>query len=89
MPMMGELVALLIVSVLLVVWAGVILQEQAHDEREVVLKMKSGRVAYLSGLGILLLALILQGLEHAIDPWIAVSLGVMVAAKLIARSYLE
>ena len=89
MPMMGELVALLLVSVGLIVWAGFILQEQAQDEREVLLKMKSGRIAYVSGLAILLIALVVQGLEHQIDPWIAISLGVMVAAKLIARTYLE
>jgi hypothetical protein len=89
MPMMGELVAVMIVSVGLVFWAGVILQEQAKDEREVALKMKSGRIAYLSGLAILLIALIVQGLAHDVDPWIAVSLGVMVAVKLVTRIYLE
>ena len=87
--MMGEMVALTLVSVGLIVWAGFILQEQPQDEREVVLKMKSGRIAYVSGLAILLTALIVQGMQHSIDPWIAVSLGVMVAAKLIARTYLE
>lgn len=89
MPMMGELVAVIVISVFLVFWAGAILQEQALDEREVALKMKSGRIAYLSGLAILLIALIVQGISHTIDPWIPVSLGVMVAAKLLTRIYLE
>ncbi len=89
MPMMGEMIALLIVVILLLVWAGFVLQEQAHDEREVILKMKSGRVAYLSGLGVLMLALVVQGFAHAIDPWIAIALVVMVLSKLFTRLYLE
>ncbi len=85
MPMMGEMTALLVVVVLLLVWSGFVMQEVAHDEREVLLKMRSGRVAYLSGLGVLMVALIVQGLSHAIDPWIAVALAVMVVAKLVTR----
>jgi hypothetical protein len=89
MPMMGEMIALLIVVILLLVWAGFVLQEKAHDEREVTLKMKSGRVAYLSGLGVLMVALVVQGFVHAIDPWIAIALAVMVLSKLFTRLYLE
>ncbi len=89
MPMMGEMTALLLVVILLLVWAGFVMQETAHDEREVLLKMKSGRVAYLSGLGVLMVALVVQGFAHAIDPWIAVALAVMVVAKLFTRLYEE
>ena len=89
MPMMGEMTALLIVVILLIAWAGFVMQETTQDEREVLLKMKAGRVAYLSGLAVLLLALIIQGFAHAIDPWIAISLAVMVLAKLGSRLYLE
>jgi uncharacterized membrane protein len=89
MPMMGEMMVLLLVVILLLVWAGFVMQETAHDEREVLLKMKSGRVAYLSGLGVLMLALVVQGISHAIDPWIAITLAVMVVTKLITRLYEE
>lgn len=89
MPMMGEMVALLIVTLLMVVWAGFVLQEQTKDEREVELKMKSGRTAYLSGIAVLMVALVVQGFAHAIDPWVAGALATMVAVKLITRIYLE
>lgn len=89
MPMMGELMALLLVVVLLIVWAGFVLKEVAHDEREVLLKMKAGRVAYLSGLGVLTLGLVVQGIGEVIDPWIAIALAVMVISKLLTRLYLE
>lgn len=89
MPMMGEMTALLLVVILLLIWAGFVMQENAHDEREVLLKMKSARVAYLSGLAVLMLALVVQGIEHAIDPWIAIALAVMVVTKLFIRLYEE
>lgn len=89
MPMMGEMVALLLVVLLLLVWVGFVMQEKAHDEREVELKMRSGRTAYLSGFGILIIALVVQGMAHSIDPWIPVSLAVMVLAKLLTRTFLE
>lgn len=89
MPMMGEMIALLVVSLLMLAWVGFVMKEVAHDEREVLLKMKSGRIAYLSGLGVLMLALIAQGLQHTIDPWIAIALAVMVLTKLLIRIYEE
>ncbi len=89
MPMMGEMTALLIVTVLLCVWVGLILFETVHDEREAGLRHQSGRVAYLTGISVLLLALLIQGFSHAIDPWIPVTLAVMVVAKQLTRLYLE
>jgi hypothetical protein len=89
MPMMGEMFALLFVVILLIVWVGFVVKEHAKDEREMFLKMRSGRVAYLSGLIILTIALILQGLTHTIDPWIAVALAVMVFAKLATWLFVE
>lgn len=89
MPMMGELVALVCVTVLLVVWASFVLSETAADEREVQLRVQSGRLAYLAGLAVLLCALIFQTLTHTIDPWIPVALAAMVLVKHISRLYLE
>ena len=65
------------------------MQEKTTDEREVALKLRSTRIAYLSGLGVLMAALVVQGLNHAIDPWIAVAVAVMVVVKLYTRLYLE
>ncbi len=89
MPMMGEMVALVFGTVLLLAWAGFILAERAADEREVQLKVQSGRAAYLAGLGVLTVALVVQGLAHAIDPWIPLALATMVVVKLGSRLYLE
>ena len=89
MPMMGEMTALLLVTALLMVWVGFILFETVHDEREAMLRHQSGRFAYLAGISILLLALLMQGFAHAIDPWIPVTLAMMVVVKQATRLYLE
>ena len=87
MPMGAQLVVLLAAAVLACVWSGFILYERASDEREALHAMHAARIAYLSGIAVLTLALLLQGLAHAIDPWIPLALGVMVIAKLVARLY--
>jgi uncharacterized membrane protein (UPF0182 family) len=89
MPMMGEMVALVIVTVLLMVWMGFIMFEHTADEREAVLKYQSGRLAYLAGLSVLLIALLVQGFTHAIDPFVPLALAVMVIVKQLSRLYLE
>ena len=89
MPMMGEMIMLLIVTILLLAWVGFVMFENTVDEREEALNFQSGRVAYLVGIGSLLIALVVQGFTHTIDPWIPVVLAVMVFAKFGTRYFLE
>jgi len=89
MPMGVQLAVLLGAAVLACVWTGFVLYERAGDEREALHTMHAGRIAYLSGIAVLTLALIVQGLSHAIDPWIPGALGAMVVAKLAARLYAD
>lgn len=88
MPPMAAMVALVCAAVLLCVWVGFVMYEQAGDEREAAHRMHAGRAAYLSGVGVLTVALLIQGFSHTIDPWVAAALGAMVLAKLLARFYL-
>lgn len=71
------------------VWTGFIIKEKATDEREATHRMLSGRIAYLSGLGVLTAGLVVQGFQHHVDPWVAAALGVMIVSKLLANIYLE
>lgn len=87
MPPMAGMMALLAAAVLLAVFAGFVMHENGGDEREVAHRMNAGRIAYLSGIGTLTIALIVQGFAHAIDPWILITLGVMVLAKIVSRFY--
>ena len=85
MPNMVQMVALTIAAALLAVFAGFFLRESAEDEREIIHRMRAGRAAFLSGILVLTVALVYQGLTHSIDRWILIALGAMILAKLVAR----
>jgi hypothetical protein len=89
MPMMGEMVTLAVVTVALVLFLAFVITEAAIDEREVILAMRSGQVAYVAGILALLCALVMQVMAHAVDPFVPVALAVMVGSKVAARWYLE
>ena len=89
MPAPAQMAALLGAAVLACIWVGFVLYERARDEREAIHTMHAGRVAYLAGVSVLTLALVVQGLAHNIDQWVSFALAVMVLAKLMAHLYSE
>ncbi|MBI5456984.1 hypothetical protein HY969_04585 [Candidatus Kaiserbacteria bacterium] len=89
MPDMAAMVALVSAAALSAMWIGFVAREHGGDERDVQNRMYAGRIAYLSGIGILTLALVLQGVAHAIDPWIPLALGTMVLAKVVSGWYTD
>ncbi len=89
MPGPWQMMALLAAAVCSALFAVFVMYEKATDEREVLHSMYAGRVAYLLGVGVLTTALLVQGFQNAIDPWISGTLGVMVVSKLVARLYAE
>ena len=89
MPAPAQMAALLGVAVMVCVWAGFVMYERTHDERDAIHRMNAGRMAYLSGVAVLTGALVVQGFVHDIDPWISIALGVMVLVKLGSRLYFD
>ena len=90
MPAPLAMTAMLLVTVLVCVFAAFVIKERAQDEREALLRLEAGRVAYLLGVGVLMLGVLVQGLTvHTIDIWLVLSLGTMIVGKLIARLYVE
>lgn len=90
MPAMGAMFSLVGATVLLIIFAGFVMFERASDEREVMHRMNAGRIAYLSGIAVLTVGLLVEGLTlHHVNPWIAGALGIMVVSKLIARFVFE
>lgn len=89
MPEAGAMLALVIAAALALVFAGFVMQENGGDERDVAHRSFAGRVAYLLGLGALTIALLVQGFSHALDPWIPLTLGLMIVSKIAARVYAD
>lgn len=89
MPSMVQMIALTLVAGLLVAYVGLIVREEAGDERETMHRMHAGRAGFLAGIGILTAGLLYQGLLHVIDPWIPLALATMVISKMLARWYVE
>ena len=68
-------------------FAAFVLKEKSKDEREELHILKAGRISYLSGVGILVIGIILQALKHEVDPWLVIAICVMVLSKIFSRIY--
>ena len=64
-----------------------VLRESAHDERERHERSLAGRVAFLAGSGTLLIAVLIEGYNHEVDPWLVVALSIMLLSKIGTRLY--
>lgn len=79
-----QLVMMLVFSLIIifVVFTSFIWKENAKDERESFHRMMAGRIAFLSGAGVLVIGIIVQSLSHNLDPWLVFTLGLMILAKI-------
>ena len=89
MPDMAAMTVLIIAAALLCVWIGLVIREHGGDERSVAHRMHAGRIAYLLGIGVLTVGLVVQGFTYSIDPWIALALATMVLSKLAVHLYAD
>lgn len=89
MPEAAAMITLVVAAALVAVFAGFVLKENGGDERDAAHRHFAGRVAYLAGLIVLTAALVVQGFTYTLDPWVSVSLGVMILVKIAARAYAD
>jgi len=68
-------------------FASFVWRENHRDEREGLHKMMAGRAAFLVGTALLTLGIIVQSLSHNLDPWLVLTLGGMIVAKVISLIY--
>lgn len=76
---------LLVISGLLLasfgVFAGLLWHEKAADEREGQIIDRGGRFSYLTGLSVLIIALVAQSFNHSVDIWIVAAVVTMILSK--------
>jgi hypothetical protein len=81
---------MMIVAVVVVfaLFAGLVLKNSTRDEREAAHQMKAGRIGYLSGVGVLVLAIAIEGVVlKEVDSWLVIALAVMVLARICTAWY--
>ena len=89
MPMMMQM---LILVALLAAFSGFsifVLRERAQDEREIIHRMQVGRIGFLVGASVLTIAIIVQELYDALDPWLVFALVGMILGKILAGLYVD
>lgn len=82
MPDMVVMLLLALLFAIFCVYAVFISREEAGDEREAQMRTSAGHAAFLAGAAVLVLAIVVQELHHALDPWVPVALILMIVAKL-------
>ncbi len=83
------LTLIMILAVAVIAFAVFIWREKPHDEREALYGLMAGRISYFIGGGVLVVAIIVQSIQHHIDLWLAVTLGAMVLTKLIVSAWIS
>lgn len=64
-------------------YGAFLFRENPADEREHELSMVASKYAYLLGSAVLTVGIIVQTLDHKLDPWLPIALTVMVAVKSV------
>ena len=73
--------------VIFTVFAVFVWRENHGDEREVFHRHFADRIGYLAGSAFLLLAIVVEELNHALDRWLVAALAVMVLGKVAGLIY--
>jgi low temperature requirement protein LtrA len=68
-------------------FVGLFWREHASDERESIHMQKAGRLSFFVGATILVIGIVVQAVQHDIDPWLLYALAGMVLTKLLSRIF--
>ncbi len=85
MPDMMVMVMLVMALVFFGIFASFILREKTVDERDDVHKTLAGRNAFLAGSAVLMMGIVVQGYSHTVEPWLVITLIVMIMVKIATR----
>lgn len=84
MPTALQMTTLIIFLVAFSIFAGFVWREKSADEREGLHKLIAGRTGYLLGMTSIVIGITIQSFSHAIDPWLVITLILMLLGKLIS-----
>jgi len=84
MPGMAEMALVACFVVVFGLFVVLVWRERPHDEREGMHQLRAGRLGFIAGAAILMIGIVVQSFTYMLDPWLPLSLGVMVIAKAIS-----
>ena len=87
MPNSAQMLILTILLGFISAFLVLLWRENPRDEREAVNQASASRAAYVVGAVVLIIALIIQSLEHKIDPAVPLALLAMISTKEIGRAH--
>lgn len=87
MPKSLEMIMLVLFILASLFFLALIWKEKPRDERDHAHQLSAGRFSYFAGSFVLTLGIVVQALNHNIDPWLIIGLGVMILIKIIVRMY--
>ena len=87
MPQSIHAIMIPLLVVLFIVFAGVIWKESPGDEREQLHKFIASRFAYFAAIATLIIAIVAQSFQKAIDPWLIIAICVALLAKIVGLIY--
>jgi len=89
MPQTLEMMFIIVFIILFFIYSAVIWNERGNDEREDLHILNAGRISFLVGSAILTIGILIQSLNHNIDPWLIYALIGMIFTKIVTRIYSE
>jgi hypothetical protein len=87
MPSNLSMMLILSFVVVFAMFAALLFKENARDERETLHRFIAARSAYFTGTCVLVLGIVVQSLDHAIDIWLIITLTLMILAKIVGSIY--
>jgi len=87
MPTAMQMLLLCLFAAAFALYAGAIYREKALDERETQHLYRANRMGYLVGVISLSIIIVIQDIQHQLDPYLLLVLALMIVVKLIALLY--
>jgi len=87
MPSSVQMLILVLVLIVFTFFSLFIWKEKSTDEREIMHRNIASRFAYLASATVLTIGVLIQSLNHTLDPWLLFALIIMILAKIIGLIY--
>ncbi len=73
--------------IVFIIFLGFLWKEKSSDERESLHKFIASRFAYFAAVTTLMIGIIIENNQHALDSWLVVTVCIMLLAKILGLVY--